>query len=547
MHQAPASSDRQKAAPTVRRRRWEFFCRRRGQAAALLLPVLLLLAAGCGGLKRPPAATRTGADYAALNDSLGIDAFLALAEDVRADRRHRAERLGDESRRTGRVEVGIAGLVKAAGLAPDDPEYWLELAGTYRWVGDYLLTSQSLDNAAAAVRALADADADLAGRGKAYRNDAALRTALSRAWLHYDRAEFTDGLKWARTARQIDEGNREVKRVQGLLLALLGYRSAALKIINDLDRGLEFTTDIGWIHSNMEKARERYRESFGHVVNLRPLEDRSAECWRDMGRAAERESEWSYAQKWYRESAASLPVENTAGLREVTHPRLAPGPRSSHQPFWLAFGRNYVTGSLSAYTAYVFAQFDRAADPDDREIWGSMVVDAAGICIRLGDERPWAMRARGLVFAASGLADRALSDLGHAARELESLGIEDARIQAAVGRLWLEREDARNALGPLHRAVVLDATVAEVWSDYGLALIMVGDSRGAEDALTRAVAIDPGLTTAWYNRGLMYFHAGRMKEAEADLVVAARLAPRNEEIGQLLQEVHKRNAALGGE
>ena len=547
MTQVREISDRQDATPIVRRGRWEFFRLRPGLAAVVVLTGFLVLLAGCGGMKRPTAASQSGAGYAALNDSLGIEAFLALEKEVRANRRKRAERLGTKAAGTGRVEASITRLAQAAGLAPDDPEYWLELAEIYRWIGDYLLAKQSLDNAAAAVRAIAAGNPDLAGRGKNYRHDAALWTALGWSWLHYDRAEFTDGLKWARAARQIDPGNRQVKRIQGLLLALLGYRSAALKIINDLDRGLEFTTDIGWIHSNMEKARGRYRESFGHIVRLRPLEDRRAECWRDMGRAAERESEWSYAQKWYRESAAALPFEDTSGLKEITHPRLAPGPRSSHQPFWVALGRNYVTGSLSAYTAYAMERFDGAADPSARDTWGSMVVDAAGIGIRLGDDQPWALRARGLVFAASGLADRALSDLNQAATELSALGVEDARIQAAVGRLWLVREDAPNALGPLHKAVVLDPDVAEAWSDYGLALIMIGDSKGAEEALTRAVELDADLATAWYNRGLMHFHAGRMKEAEADLAVAARLAPRNEEIGQLLQEVHKRNAAAGGD
>ena len=53
--------------------------------------------------------------------------------------------------------------------------------------------------------------------------------------------------------------------------------------------------------------------------HLRPLEDHNAECWRDMGRAAERVGEWSYAQKWYRESAAALPFEARFGRTSMEY------------------------------------------------------------------------------------------------------------------------------------------------------------------------------------------------------------------------------------
>ena len=54
-----------------------------------------------------------------------------------------------------------------------------------------------LDNAAAAIRALGRAESDFPRRSNRDRDEMALRTALLRAWFHYDRAEWREGLDWA--------------------------------------------------------------------------------------------------------------------------------------------------------------------------------------------------------------------------------------------------------------------------------------------------------------------------------------------------------------
>ena len=74
----------------------------------------------------------------------------------------------------------------------------------------------------------------------------------------------------------------------------------------------------------------------------------------------------------------------------------------------------------------------------------------------------------------------------------------------------------------------------------GLALIMTGDREGAEKALTRALELDPTSVTAWYNRGLMNLHDDNLEQAEADLLKAAELAPDNQDVARLLQQVSRR-------
>ncbi len=73
---------------------------------------------------------------------------------------------------------------------------------------------------------------------------------------------------------------------------------------------------------------------------------------------------------------------------------------------------------------------------------------------------------------------------------------------------------------------------------------MQNDPPAAQAAFDRALALDPGLVTAWYNRGLMHLHAGELDAAASDLAEAARLAPDNQEVARLLQQIRARQRRL---
>ena len=527
------------ANPTARSGWWGFL---RLPGAVPLLAGALLAAGltGCAGTVPPVPSGQGKAGSAAPADSLGLEEFLALAPEVRQERRDQAGIWMARSHRERSPEGRVAALTRAAGLAPDDPDIWLQLARRWRWVGDHLMTGACLDNAAAAVRALGRSSSDLAGRTGDYRREAALSTGILRAWLHYDRAEYHEGLKWARAAAQLEPGNALTWQVQGLLEASLGHRSQAQEIAGDFRRAKGFDTNIAWILATLERSWGRYRESFNYFLNLRPNEDHAAECWRDMGLAAERVGEWSYARRWYRESAAALPMEDTSGLVEIEHDRLDFRLQAQQQPVWMAGGIHYVTGSRSAYTAYALERFEQATDTRARDTWGGLVVNAAGICLRMDQDKPWALRARGIVFARTGKAARGLEDLKRAAEGLAELGLADGRVEAEIGHLLLLDKRQASAILHLRRAVELEPDNAGAWSDLGLALIMTDDREGAERALTRSLTLDPLSATAWYNRGLMNMHRGDFAQAEADLIRAAELAPENQDVARLLQQVARR-------
>ena len=111
-------------------------------------------------------------------------------------------------------------------------------------------------------------------------------------------------------------------------------------------------------------------------------------------------------------------------------------------------------------------------------------------------------------------------------------------MEAEIGHLLLIKEQQEKAIGNLRRAVELDAEHAAAWRDLGLALIMAGDPAEAEKALGQV----PG-TRSFVGDGLVQprtsAHARRAiwSRRRPDLIKAAELAPENQDVARLLQQV----------
>ena len=210
-------------------------------------------------------------------------------------------------------------------------------------------------------------------------------------------------------------------------------------------------------------------------------------------------------------------------------------------PAWLAFGRYYVTGSLSAYTAMAYSRFGAAEDPESRDFWASMVLDAAGTCVRLDIDAAWARRARGLVLVTfDGKQELARQDLEAARRWFDRRRIDDLQTLLALGRLYLSSSRYARARPLLERAVHLAGDRADLWSDLGLVRIHLGDREEALKALDRALELDANLAVAWYNRGLLRFHFDDLPGAITDLEQARALAPEDPAINRLLGQLRQR-------
>ncbi len=511
-------------------RRWGFLLSA-GGLLLLLLAALLFNLAGCA---RGPVRTTfvpLGPEYSARQDSLGLEQFLALPAGQRQARREQSRLWVERADHVPRLAQTLGCLANAAGLTPDDAATWCRLAEIRRWAGDYVQASTYLSNAEQALARM-----DRAGDNENWL-DCFRRLVLDRAWLHYDRGEYGDARRWLRTGRQMSEGDADFRRIGGLVAASLNQRSRAHGMADDILRADPADPDAGWILGVLDRNQGNLREAFNFVGGLRPDNHHAAECYRDMGEIAELLGEWTYARRWYEESAAAVPLDDSSVLRRTDHPRLSGGVDGPLMPVWLAYSRYYSTGSLSAYAAAALARFEAASEVGDKDFWAGQVVDVTGTLVRRMVDRPQALRARGLVFSYKGMVDRARKDLRRADRMLEEEGLPDARVKAELGHLWLLEEDHEKALPPLRAALALEPDLARAWSDLGLCHIMAKQEDQARQALTRAITLQPDLAAAWYNRGLMNVHAGRWAEARDDLSQAARLTPDNPEIGRLLQQV----------
>ena len=500
----------------------------------LLVGLLIANLSGCSRRPLPATFTPLGAGFSAPEDSLGLDEFLALLAGQRDQRRQRARLWLDRADRTSRLASKLGCLANAAGLAPDDPETWCRLAETRRWAGDFLLTSSYLEMAEQSLGKL-----DHARDRDRWRN-LFRRLILNRAWLHYDRGEYGDARLWVRSGRQLGEGDAGLRRIAGLVAAGLSQRSRAHELAGDMLRSDAADPDAHWIMAILDRAQNNDRAAFNYVADLRPDHHHAAECYRDKGEIAELLGEWTYARRWYAESAAALPLDDPGELQRLDIQRLEATPHEIRLPVWLAFNRYYVTGSLSAYATLARERYAAAEDPAAREFWAGQLVDVTGILVRKRVDRAQALKVRGLVFADKDMNDRARKDLERANRILDKEGRSDPRIQAELGRLWLLEEQPQKALPHLRQALRLQPDMAQAWSDLGLCHIMGKNENEARDALARAIELQPDLAAAWYNRGLMNVHAGSWQAAQDDLSEAARLTPDNPEIGRLLQQVRLR-------
>ena len=513
----------------------------RTTARVLAVAGLVALGAGCAGTSGRRCEAGAEVLFAAPADTLGIDPFLRLDPAAQASRRARAAELRRQSGQTEDPGARLRLLTTATSAAPDDPDLWLATAEAWRGLGDQLQTAAALDGAAAAVRRLNDPGSLLSARGPGYRREAALATALARAWLHYDRAEWNEAEDWARVALQIEPASLGGLEIRGLIQARLGQTLRVLEITAELRRLNVFSPYLRWIMGVHDQALDRGRGALNGILDLRPQTTNALECYRDMGEIAERLGEWSLAQEWYGKSAAASPQSGSPCLRRHFLEGLDPQPDGRlprKLPVWVALDHHYVTGSLPAYVAYAFEKFDTAAPGPERELWAGLAVNAAGIQLRRQPGLGWALRVRGLVFAATGKDELALDDLRRAAAaDSESGRPGSARVEAELGRLYLGRADLAAAVPHLRRAVALDPESTTAWADLGMALATAGDQESALEALTRSIALDPDRPTAWYNRGLLHMHAGRLTDAERDLAHAAERAPGSADIARLLQQV----------
>lgn len=481
--------------------------------------------------------------FSAAVDSLGLTEFLALPDSGRAARATAAATFYHQAVATRSLTESLRALNTAVGLDPTHAEAWIELAQRRRWFGDYQQTED----------ALAGCRAALVWQTGSFRTTAA-QAALTEAWLRYDRGEWRRGLAWIDTAQAYGADADAVELLRALHLAGQGRNRRAEEIafrFAGRDHRAHWIYGVSfWRRGGVQTAHGIFTGTASEVASgtddfvkgpMRPATVSAAECYRDFATVEELLGNWWLARHNYQYSASFVPWRDHAVMSRVDRQGLGRGRADAIVPVWLAYGRYYVTGSLSAYTSLALDRFEKATAPAEREFWGGATVDAAGTCLRLDIHPAWARRARGLVLAT--FADQqgqARLDLEAAQRWFDSQRREDLETLSVLGRLNLEAQRPARARPLLERAVRLAPDQPRLWSDLGLSCIQLGEPEPALAALARALDLDPDLAVAWYNRGLLRFHLDDLVGAVADLEQAERLAPDDPTIGALLGQLRRR-------
>ncbi len=440
-------------------------------------------------------------------------------------------------RRIVAILPAVALLAAACARAPRypaaaDPEPWFRAADTAVRFGYPARADTFLDRAAAAAAALPPAV-----RGKAR-----WRLATARFWLAYDRGFWQQARAWADTAAALKPRAVRSLLVRGLALAGSGDRVGAGNVVRELDRRERIEAYLRyrkrWIRAVAALAEGRPRDAFYWLEGTTPLPHDSHRFHRDLALAAELVGDAVSARRYHRYAFEALALPDSAvGARwdvVVTH-----GGKRMELPVWVGRDGRFLAGSLWGYARSAAESCLAAAGPR-RLHWSDRAVPALGRCLRWRIE-PHAARAwRGRVNLAVGADALALPDLRREARWQLRTGRPDAALLADFGRLLNRRGRFGAALSMLQAATAADSSDARAWSDLGYALLQVGRQREGTQALDRALALDPDLAVAWYNRGLARYRRGDLDGALADLEHAARLAPDDPAVAELLQRIARR-------
>ena len=140
----------------------------------------------------------------------------------------------------------------------------------------------------------------------------------------------------------------------------------------------------------------------------------------------------------------------------------------------------------------------------------------------------------GLVLLEAGDFDGAAGHLDHAIALLGRKA--DAGFPHYLrAKVYSHRDDTKRAAAELEQAVALQPSLAEAWSDLGVARKMLGDDAGALAAYERAARLNPRDGVAQYRLGTECLHQGKARAAVEHLRQAYALQPEDQSTLNSLQ------------
>src|SRR5689334_15814905 len=116
--------------------------------------------------------------------------------------------------------------------------------------------------------------------------------------------------------------------------------------------------------------------------------------------------------------------------------------------------------------------------------------------------------------------DRALKLLGHRSSAAYPLYLR--------AKVYSHDNQVQKAAAALEESVALDPSIAEAWSDLGMARKLSGNDAGALAAFRRAVSEDPDDAVAQYRLGAEYLRQDKPSAAVGPLRAAYKLNPQDQ-------------------
>lgn len=540
--------------------------------SALLIGLMsLAILAGCAADRRHRSLLSDRDLHRAQAQTIDLDAFLELPNNVQRQRAQAADRAaqawvgatGLHERQVGLYEspllyrkapftplmpavVGdlIEHLDTAVGLDPTRADLWyahgllLDLAGARQ------LACVSLEKAWDTCMRVPERQEQ---PSKLKRD-----IAILAAWIERDAGWWDAGLAWLDRARSvITAGDAEAVLLRGLLLAGRGDLEAAMHLSYGLPavtvpvvwrRGFaglkREPTDIlkRWLQAEVWLRRgdmDLAWYSLGKLPLWRnvPLSHR---FWQDMGLYAEISGDGrastlyalAYWRQPHRMTSLAPPLGCDPVISDLPRPHLvffrtASGALAAGSPF-----------SHAASTTMLAVMHPDLENADQRYL---LAQEALEVCLRRGIHPVEALALRGQLRFSRGYYVLAEMDLALARQQFAARSEVEPWTSYLLGLISVGRNRHDEAEALLTEAVTADPALAGAWNALGVASLQRGRLDQARTALDQAVKVGPQFVQSWYNRGLLRCQDGDLAGGLADFTRAARLDPENLQVGRIIQ------------
>jgi len=329
--------------------------------------------------------------------------------------------------------------------------------------------------------------------------------------LQQKQKRFAEAAQAYRTVLRLKPNEPLATTKLALVLAAMGEASTARQLLTAAPPGLPSEADT-WLRVGVAEDKQGHfaeaERAYRKAVGINPA---LAEAWYGLG---------ILLQRTIRSAEAEEALRQTVKLR----PDFAPA--------WVVLGQVFIQqgDKINAKEALEKAT---AADPKNSAAWYGLCLllrdngDIAG-ALAAGEQAILLDPANSLILAVVGelrLRNGHPDEAFIALQEAERLDPKNEIELQALSMYYGMRSDSAKSLDYALRALEINASSPQNWSNKGYALIKLQRYSEAIPALETATRLQPDFVTAWINLGEAYLHSKQLGKAISTLEQALKLAP----------------------